>query len=96
MGWLSGVVVFIMIWWTVIFCVLPLWVKRDKRGPEITASGAPENPQIGRKLAITTGISIVLWLGVYALIQSNAISFREIAKNMAAEQQYLDHKGESQ
>lgn len=82
MGAVSGVVVFICIWWTLIFCTLPLWVKRDESGPEITGPGAPEKPYIKEKMLLTTGISIVLWLVVYFLIKANVIDFRMIADSM--------------
>ncbi len=53
-----------MIWWLVIFLVLPWGVK------------VPETPMIGRKLLVTTAISTVLWVIAYLIIESDWISFR--------------------
>ncbi|MFN3701791.1 MAG: DUF1467 family protein [Alphaproteobacteria bacterium] len=85
MGIVSGIVVFVCIWWTVIFCTLPLWVKRDESGPEITGPGAPENPKIKEKFILTTLITSALWLVVYVLVSIEVISFREIAEVMSAQ-----------
>jgi predicted secreted protein len=85
MGIVSGIVVFVCIWWTVIFCTLPLWVKRDESGPEITGPGASEHPKIKEKFILTTLITSALWLVIYALISIEVISFREIAEVMSAQ-----------
>ncbi len=77
MGWLSGVVVYLLIWWVVIFAVLPFGVRPADKGDLGHAAGAPANPRLLLKMAVTTLISAVLWLGVYAVVASNLISFRE-------------------
>lgn len=69
----SSVVVFFIIWWTVLFIVLPFGVKTDptpERGCEV---GAPLKAHIGKKLAITTLISIPLWFLAKYLIAKNII-----------------------
>lgn len=81
MHWLSGIVVFVMIWWTVLLCVLPWGVRRDGN----VGSGAPENPKLLQKALITTGISGILWMVIYVLISSGAISFYDMAKEMEAQ-----------
>lgn len=87
MGIISGIVVYILIWWVVIFTMLPLWVKRDESGPDVTAHGAPEDPKLKRKFVLTTLVSIVVWCIVYLLIEGDIINFREIAEKMS-EQDY--------
>ncbi len=77
MGWLSGVVVYLLIWCVVIFAVLPFGVRPADKGDLGHAAGAPANPRLLLKMAVTTLISAVLWLGVYAVVASNLISFRE-------------------
>lgn len=76
MGWVSGTVVYILIWWTVIFCVLPFGLRRDE-------TGKPEVPHLGRKALMTTGIAFVIWLAVYVIIESGLISFRNMAAHAA-------------
>lgn len=83
MGVVSGIVVYLCIWWTVIFCTLPLWVKRDMGGPETTAHGAPEDPKLKQKFLLTTVIAAIIWIIVYLLISSDLISFRDMARTMS-------------
>ena len=72
-------VAYIIIWWLVLFMVLPFGINRVN--PDILLPGQdPGSPAKGRmilKLCVTSGISLVL-LGVYYLIAtSGMISFRE-------------------
>jgi len=79
MGWVSGIVVFLITWWVVLFAVLP-WGVRPPDEPEPGhASGAPARPRIWMKFAVTTVVAAVIWLGIYALITSGWISFRDMA-----------------
>jgi len=62
--WFSQAAIFILIWFVVVFAVLP-WGVRQPTVPEPGHDpGAPVNPQLGRKVIITTAISLVVW-GVY-------------------------------
>jgi predicted secreted protein len=77
MNWFTGVVLFVMIWWTALFAVLPIGTKPmaqpdDKSGWR----GAPERPNILRKVIVTTIVASVLWTGSYLLIRSDYVSFR--------------------
>lgn len=76
----SGIVVFVCIWWTVIFCVLPIGLKQPEKSDSVSAPGSPENPQILKKALITTAISVILWLIAYAVIESGIVDFREISR----------------
>jgi len=78
MGWFTGIIVFVIVWWVVIFMVLP-WGARPPENPEPGhAPSAPENPQLLKKALITTAISVVVWLVIYAVVESDLISFREL------------------
>ncbi len=82
MGWVSGIVVFLLVWWTILFAVLPFGVRPDNGGPDTAMPGAPQNPRIGQKFLVTTIISAILWVLIYTLVESDLISFREMAKIM--------------
>lgn len=82
MGLVSGIVVYLLTWWIVIFAVLPWGIRRD-------ITGKPENPRLGRKLLITSVIAGILWLIVYGLIAADIISFREMAEAMMKEDENL-------
>ena len=73
MGPVTSVAIFLTIWWTVLFCVLPLGVtshaaagidKGDGGDP-----GAPVDPKLKKKFFTTTWISaavfVVLWLVIH-------------------------------
>lgn len=83
MNFVSGLVVFTMIWWTVIFCVLPIGLSKTQEEAEegeYIAPGAPSSVNMKQKLFLTTVISIVLWVLVYILIDIEIINFREMAR----------------
>lgn len=78
MDWISGVAVYIIIWWVVIFMVLP-WGVRTLDDGDIAkghAPSAPQRPRIFAKLAVTSVVSAAVWGIVYAIIESGVISFR--------------------
>lgn len=77
MGWLTAVVVYILVWWVTLFAVLPLWVTPTEPGEIGHAAGAPRFPFLGRKLALTSVIAAVIWLGIYLLVKSPWLSFRD-------------------
>jgi predicted secreted protein len=74
--WIQGIVAYVIIWWVVIFAVLPFGITPAQEGDPGHASGAPANPRLGAKAAATTAIAAVLWLVLYAVISSDLISFR--------------------
>ncbi|MCX8133690.1 MAG: DUF1467 family protein [Roseococcus sp.] len=79
MNWFLSLVVFALVWWTVLFCVLPIGVKPDPKG-DIEAGGwrgTPLRPMLGRKVLWTTAISVVIWAGIYAFVESGVVSFRD-------------------
>ncbi len=77
MGWVTGPVVYALIWWTILFAVLPLGARPEaKADPASGWRGAPAQPNLWRKAALVTVISAVIWVGVWALVRSPWLSFR--------------------
>ena len=76
MSWVTGITVFMVIWWTVIFAVLPLGVQRIKDPTPGVDRGAPEKPQLLRKAIICTAITAVLWSIWYVVWVFDVIGFR--------------------
>ncbi len=76
----QGIVAFTLIWWTLLFCVLP-WGNRpsDELVPG-QASSAPHKPNLLKKFIITTALSAVIWLVINGLIAHNAIDFYGMAE----------------
>jgi predicted secreted protein len=77
MNWFTGVVLFVCIWWTALFAVLPIGTKPVAQADDRSGwRGAPERPRILRKVIVTTIVTIFLWTGSYLLIRSDYVSFR--------------------
>jgi predicted secreted protein len=76
MGWVTGIVVYVLTWWLVLFAILPLRVTPTDPGETGYGTGAPKQPHLWWKIALTSGIAAVIWLGVYALVKSPWLSFR--------------------
>jgi predicted secreted protein len=77
MGWVSGLVVFFLIWWLTLFAVLPIGTRPNPDSDSDTGwRGVPEKPQLLRKVVITTLVTVVLWLGFYLIAESDWLSFR--------------------
>ncbi|HWA46009.1 MAG TPA: DUF1467 family protein [Hypericibacter adhaerens] len=72
----TGIVVYLIIWWTVLFAVLPWGVHVSEKTEPGHADSAPARPLLVKKAIVTTLISAVIWIGFYFLQRSNLISFR--------------------
>ncbi len=81
----TGIVVYLLIWWTVLFAVLPWQVKHEKDPVVGHATGAPVNPRLKFKFIVTSCISALIWLIVFVLIKMQIVDFRAIAMNMIRE-----------
>ena len=78
MQWFTAFVLYVMIWWTTLFAVLPFGTRPVDDADESTGwRGAPERPMMWRKLLATTVISLVLWGIALAVIRSDYLSFRQ-------------------
>ena len=78
MDWTTSLATYAIIWWLVILMVLPWGIRRiepeDLR--EGDDPGAPEKPRMLIKVAVTTGVSGVIFGLVYLVVISGVISFR--------------------
>ncbi len=62
------IAVYFIIWWIVLFIVLPLNIKSQHEADivvEGTDPGAPQKPQILKKALLTTLIASVVYAGFY-------------------------------
>lgn len=73
-----GIVVFLLVWWTLLFAVLPFGHRRD-------VDGTPVIADMKKKFIWTTIVSIVVWGMIFALVESDVISFRDLADTMMKE-----------
>jgi predicted secreted protein len=76
MSWFTGILVFVVTWWVVLFAVLPWGIRVPDQQEPGHASSAPSNPRLWLKGAITTAIAAAIWLVIYFLVESDWLSFR--------------------
>lgn len=85
MDWFTGIIAYLLIWWTTLFAVLP-WGNRMSQSPVPGQTySAPDTPRLKQKFMITTAVSSVLWLILYGLVSADIIDFRQIAGGMMVE-----------
>lgn len=82
MSWATGLMVYLVIWWTVLFAVLPLGVRRVANPGRGEERGAPERPELLRKAVITSIVAAVLWIAFFFLHQADIFSFRRMVESM--------------
>ena len=84
MGWFTGVVLYALIWWIVLFAVLPFGTRpvADPGGESGGWRGAPERPLLLKKVIATTLVAAIVWAASVALIESPYMSFRDMASQM--------------
>lgn len=77
MGWFTAIVLYALIWWVVLFAVLPIGTRPSTDiDPHHGWAGAPQNPHLLRKAIITTVVAAVIWGAAIWLITSDYLSFR--------------------
>ena len=78
MGPFTSIAIFLTIWWTVLFVILPLGVtshaeagidKGDGGDP-----GAPVDPKLKKKFVTTTWISVVAFAALWLTIKSGIVT----------------------
>ena len=70
-------VTFICTWWVVIFTTLPFGHVRDEDAEQKGfANSAPINPNIKKKMIVTTAITVVITAMIYTAVELEIVSFR--------------------
>ena len=79
----SGIMVFILVWWMMFFCLLPFQIENIIKPKGGVMAGAPVHPHLKGKVMIATGLTTVIWLVIYAVVKSDLISFHDMAARMS-------------
>jgi len=79
MNWFTAAMTFVIVWWLVLFMVLPFGARPPDEVQPGTAPSAPAKPRLGLKFAITTLIALVITGAIAWLIDSGLISLRPAA-----------------
>jgi predicted secreted protein len=77
-----GIAIYFIIWWTVLFAMLPIGVRTSEEAGEKTTPGnaesAPHTPNLLPKMLATTVVSSILFVGLYAIIVHRVITLDQI------------------
>jgi predicted secreted protein len=84
MGPITSFAVFLTLWWTVLFAVLPIGARSySDAGIEVKDGGdpgAPVNPNLKKKFITTTWIAAVLWVILMAVIKLGLVTLPPLAQ----------------
>ena len=69
----TAIAIYFVVWWIVLFAILPIGVKNAHEAGETTLEGnepgAPVEHQMGRNAVITTVVSAIVFAIIYVSIQ---------------------------
>ncbi|MBI4031437.1 MAG: DUF1467 family protein [Proteobacteria bacterium] len=85
MDWFTGIIAYLLIWWTALFAVLPWGNRMAENLVPGQVHSAPDIPNLKKKFLITTVVAAMLWVFLFILIKADIIDFRQIAGTMMAE-----------
>ena len=77
----TAVAIFFLIWWVVLFAVLPWGVRSQHEGGEVTPGtdpGAPAVPHLRRKLMWTTVVSLAIFAGCYVVYADRLVTLEGV------------------
>jgi predicted secreted protein len=73
----TGVAIFFLIWWVVLFAVLPWGIRSQQEEGAVapgTDPGAPVLPRLRRVLIWTTLVSIMVFAGCYVIYAKQLVT----------------------
>ncbi len=77
MGWLTGIVLYVLIWSLTLFVVLPFGTRPEADADAASGwRGAPRAPMMWRKALATTLLAALIWAAAWYVIHSDLLSFR--------------------
>jgi predicted secreted protein len=79
----TAVAAFFLIWWVILFAVLPWGVHSQQEGGEMTPGtdpGAPILPKIGRKLMWTTLVTCVVFGLFYVVATDHLVGLDDLLR----------------
>lgn len=83
MSWISIAAIYFILWWLVLFAMLPFGVKTQDEDGEVTlgtVASAPRGPHMQRAVIRTTLVSAVLFAAFYVATVHYGFSFDDIPR----------------
>lgn len=75
MTFVSGMMVFFVTWWVILFMVLPFGVRIEENPEKGFATSAPKNPNLRKKFLITTVLTAIIWGIIQFAMVNHLVSF---------------------
>ena len=76
MSWFSAAIVFVIVWWLILFMVLPFGAAPPDEVEPGMASSAPARPRLALKFLITTLIALAVTALLLWFIESGLVQLR--------------------
>ena len=76
-----AIAIYVLIWWVVLFAMLPIGVRTQAEEGEVspgTAESAPHRPRLLPKMLATTVVASLVFAAVYVIIVHRAITLDQI------------------
>ena len=84
MGLVFTISVYLVVWWTVLFAVLPIGVQSYHEAgiepPRGADPGAPVNPNMKKKVITTTWVAALIFLAFFLVVQFHLITLPGVAR----------------
>lgn len=78
----TGIAIYLTLWWTVLFAVLPLGNRTyAEEGIEVKDGGdpgAPVNPNLKKKFITTTWVAALLWSVLWLVLKFQLVSLPQM------------------
>ena len=78
---LTAFFIYFLIWWVMLFTVLPLGIKRHEEPGKGFDAGAPEKHNLGKKLLLNTVLSGVILAIIQALVMTGVLDWHGLFEN---------------
>lgn len=81
-GFVTGIVVYLIVWWMVFFTVLPLKVRGQYEDGDVVPGsepGAPTDPRIKEKMWLAASVTAVIWLVYFVGFEFGLVSLEAIS-----------------
>ena len=73
---------YLIVWWVVLFAMLPIGVRTSEEAGEKTMPGnaesAPDMPNLAPKMVATTVVATIVFVALYAIIVYHVITLDQI------------------
>ena len=76
-----AIAIYVVIWWVVLFAMLPIGVRTQAEEGEVspgTAESAPHRPRLLPKMLATTVVASLVFAAVYAIVVHRVITLDQI------------------